>query len=162
MSGRTTETRRLVTHAHFLRAEARRCAGAGAYLAASVMIGAALEAVLLATLLEFGADELRAAGYWPTTKKGAPARGGPESWGLRELIEAAWLAGWLDIYEHFELDGENDAQVIRALRNYVHPERFVADESAKHIFTRQTYRELDSMVRNAFDASEEAREARAV
>jgi hypothetical protein len=40
------------------------CAEAGAYLAGIVMIGAALEAMLLATATTFEA-ELRAEGIWP-------------------------------------------------------------------------------------------------
>ncbi len=49
--------------------EALRCRDAKAYLAACVMLGAAIEAQLVA-MVECFPDEVRAVGAWPQWKKG--------------------------------------------------------------------------------------------
>ena len=72
--------------------EARRCAHAGCWRAALILIGSALEAGIVATAccLE---PELRQRGLWPSD--GAPAR-----WTLGQAIVLATTADWLPADSH--------------------------------------------------------------
>lgn len=69
--------------------EATRCAQAGCFHAACVMIGAALEAGLLAMVISFE-DELRDQGVWPPGERRPPTH-----WPLSALVTVARQAGWL-------------------------------------------------------------------
>jgi hypothetical protein len=77
----------LVQDAGRLYEEASRCAAAGCWRAALVLVGSALEAGLVATACRLE-PELRERGLWPRT-------GEPSKWTLGQSIELAVKAGWL-------------------------------------------------------------------
>jgi hypothetical protein len=77
---------------HF-ESEANACAKAGAYLAASVMIGAAIEAALLAACLN---DPVATrAARAKLRGKARPSREDPKRWTLNNLVNIAFSAGSL-------------------------------------------------------------------
>jgi len=154
----------LLKHARFLRREALTCGKAGAYLAAALMAGAAMEAVLLATVLESTEQGVREAGWWPRSgDKGGLVRASPRRWSLANLIDCAWLAGWLDAFEIDEIDLENEAQVLRGLRNLVaHPLLYVSDPMTPYVFDRREFRDVMVRLKLVFDATAVARKDRAV
>jgi hypothetical protein len=149
---------RLLAHAHELRREAKRCADSDAYFAACVMLGAALEANLLATVLVCEA-RLRAAGVWPKGK------GNPMRWGLGQLMELATDADWLGVFDVDGWEGENAGDALHYLRNGVHPGRFVRQiepgvfSGPFGYFNEQTYRELVELLKMTFRATAWARQS---
>jgi hypothetical protein len=111
----------LVHLAQDLHDEALKCAEAGAFRAGFVMIGAALEGILLATVLSYEV-ELRAAGHWHNTKDVL-------RWDLGELLTVAENAGWLS--EHAggadPVTVGEAARSVKWVRNLIHPGRFLRE-----------------------------------
>jgi hypothetical protein len=99
--------------------EAEKCASVRAYYAACVMIGAALEAMLL-QMCDLFEDEVAQA----VLKLPRKPKGSIEHWGLDDLIEIAVAVGWLPTRRGLDLAepgiGEL-AHLIRRLRNLSHP-----------------------------------------
>lgn len=119
--------------------EAHRCRDSKAYLAGCVMMGAALEASLLAFVSCYPDEVLR------STR--APAKRGAikplSQWSLAELLEVAKEQGWLP--SSLSLDEEWNgkkaqigdwAEVLRQIRNLVHPARHMLDFPRKRITKR--------------------------
>lgn len=74
---------RLIAVAGDRHDEAEKCAGAGAWIAACAMVGAALESVLLVTAAN-AEDDLKARGLWPA--------GDPWRWNTRSANDwSRWL-----------------------------------------------------------------------
>jgi hypothetical protein len=119
----------LVRLAGKLHGEAQRCAVAGCWRAALILVGGALEAGITATAccLE---PELREQGLWP--------RGDPSRWSLGQVTKLAVSAGWLPTGETGEglpgkLAGEvGDAiEFLAAVRNMAtHPTAVTRHELA--------------------------------
>lgn len=109
-------------------AEAGICAKGGAYHAAAVMIGAAMEAALLFACLERLDDALVARGCLPDQER--PKSANPEDWRLYELAMVAMKAGWLPDFEVSEgtILSRRLLNMIRHLRNLVHPARHQSDD----------------------------------
>lgn len=101
--------------------EAQKCQQAEAYLAGCVMLGAALEANLVA-MVTFYPNE--AADWYkqqhPKKKSVKPLL----DWNLGELLEVANALGWLPA---------GGADVIRRQRNWAHPGRYVKDFPSSQI-----------------------------
>jgi hypothetical protein len=97
--------------------ECQKCLASGAYLAATVMMGGLLEALLVARANQLSDKKpLFAAKSTPIdhkTKKPLPL---PE-WTLRPYIDVAHEIGWIT------RSGKDVAAVLRDYRNYVHPEK---------------------------------------
>jgi hypothetical protein len=108
--------------------EALTSAGAGAFYAASVMLGAAAEARLLEALLSRPDEAQTALSRLPRAQK--PKNADPLHWSLEHMITVADAAGWLGVIE----DGEVGANVsswllaVRNLRNLLHPGRHARDK----------------------------------
>jgi hypothetical protein len=81
------EFRELVVVTEALFDEADRCAGAGFWRAAVLLLGEGVEAGLVATLACFE-PELRAQGAWRS-------KGAPTTWTLGQALQVARAAGWL-------------------------------------------------------------------
>ena len=110
---------------HF-ESESDACAKVGAYLAASVMIGAAIEAALLfACLNDPGATSSARA---KLSKEAKPKGSDPKRWNLKSLIEIALAAGWLPDSKIGDiiLRSEHLIDMMRELRNSVHPSRHLS------------------------------------
>jgi hypothetical protein len=122
--------------------EAKVCADAGAHVAACVLVGAALEAVLLVTAANAEPD-LRARDRWPS--------GDPLRWHLGRLLRLATEEGWFEPTDDLALAEAADG--VRYVRNLVHPGAFVrempADMSVYERLARGVYRVLE----HVFDAS---------
>ena len=108
-------------------AEAGICARGGAYHAAAVMIGAAMETALLFVCLERRDDALTARGCLPDHER--PKSANPENWRLSELTMVAMKAGWLRDFEVSEgtILSRRLLDMMRYLRNLVHPARHLSD-----------------------------------
>jgi hypothetical protein len=81
-------------------AEAERCQGAGAYMAAIIMLGSLLEGVLIAAIQERPHAELR-----------RPIESTP----LQDLINVAHKEHWI------QFDAHRGSDILRQYRNLVHP-----------------------------------------
>lgn len=97
--------------------ECRKCLHGGAHLAATVMMGGLLEALLVAranTLRDKGPlFKCKATPIDEKTKKPLDLR----EWTLRPYIDVAFELGWIS------RSGKDIAAVLRDYRNYVHPEK---------------------------------------
>lgn len=118
------------------RREAERCRSAKAHLAGSVMLGAWVETVLL-IYSDKCRDEIGAAGLVPKigTKGKALLK-----WTLAELLRNAQVLDWLPSGR--ETDGSltlrnakvgDYAEIIRTIRNLLHPGRYVSDHRQKRV-----------------------------
>jgi hypothetical protein len=116
--------------------EARKCMDSKAYLAGCIMMGAALEASLLAFANCYSSEALRSSNA--PTKRGniKPLA----EWRLQELLAVAKDQGWLQ--SSLSLDEEWNgkkaqigdwAEVLRQIRNLIHPVRHMLDFSRKRI-----------------------------
>lgn len=125
-----TATDHLVQDAGRLYEEASRCAAAGFWRAALVLVGAALEAGLVATACRLEHD-LREQGLWPST-------GEPSRWTLGQSIELAIKAGWLpaqrpggDLFASLDGDVGDAVEFLNRVRTMaVHPAAITRDAIA--------------------------------
>ena len=101
--------------------EAKICAEGGAYHAAAVMIGSAIEAALLFACLNRRDDALHARNRLPARER--PNRANPKRWSLHELAVVAGEAGWLPNFKVAEgtLRSRPLLDMMRDLRNLAHP-----------------------------------------
>ena len=107
--------------------EAGICAEGGAYHAAAVMIGSAIEAALLSACLEHRDDALNARDRLPNCER--PNGDNPKKWRFVDLVLVADEAGWLPDFE--VEDGTLSTRLLldmtRNLRNLVHPVRHLSN-----------------------------------
>jgi hypothetical protein len=124
------------------RREAERAAEGKAYLAACVMAGSGLEALLMVMVNGYPDDLVAVADKLPKHK------GGPKpllKWSLAELLRVAKLAGWLPA--GMELDDDwsrrkakigDYAEVVRMTRNLLRPAVYI-EEHYKQRITKKYY-----------------------
>ena len=133
------------------RRESSRCVKSGANLAACIMSGAALEVLLMLAVSVFS-DEAAATGQLPK-KKNAPKP--LLDWNLGELLLVAKAAGWLpaglsltDKWDHRKAKLGDYSEVVRMIRNLLHPARYIEDNFKKRITKKhpQFCREILSLV----------------
>lgn len=94
--------------------EARLCIQAGAYLAATVMMGSLLEALLLARVnSSVDKSPVFKAKTAPKDRSGNPLQ--LREWTLRHYIDVAHELGWI------RQSARDVGEVLRDYRNYVHP-----------------------------------------
>jgi hypothetical protein len=133
--------------------EATRCARADCLLAASVMVGAMLEAVLLVMTMAFE-TALKGQGLWPTKEKRPPSR-----WGLEKLIDVALGAGWLEVDDPTGDENAVTRGEIRQVMTFVlnlrnaaaHPGRHARESRANGIVDKEAYDLAYTVARKAFD-----------
>ena len=108
--------------------EAEISAKGGAYHAATIMIGAAMEAALLFACLNRPDDALNARNCLP--KRDRPKSANPEDWGLSALTRVAGKAGWLSDVEVAEgtILSRRLIDMMRYLRNLIHPARHLSED----------------------------------
>ena len=118
------------------RKEARKCMDAKSYIAGCVMIGAALEADLIA-MCECYSDEIPEE-LIPKQKNGNPKH--LSKWSFFELLQVARKCGWLPA--RIELGDEWDqkkahigdyAVALKDIRNLVHASRYIEDFSGSRM-----------------------------
>ena len=108
--------------------ETRRCISAEAYLAATVMMGGLLEALLLARIQKMPdkAPLFRGATA-PKDSAGEP-RSKLKDWKLQDFIRIAHRLGWIT------RSARDIGSVLRDYRNYIHPEK---ERSENPTFSQQ-------------------------
>jgi hypothetical protein len=126
--------------------EALRCEAAKAYLAGCVMLGSALETVLI-IMVDLDADEVEKTGRIPTSKgKAKPLL----KWDLAELLKVAKAAGWLP--SALDLDGDwnwrkakvgDYAELVRMMRNLAHPARYLQDHTGRRVTSKYLQRQFE-------------------
>jgi len=102
--------------------EAERAEQAGAFLAASVMLGSAIEARLIVTCLENEEKVKETLKNLQLTNKELKSKN-PATWSLDILIKICSAAGWIPDYKagDFTFSGSKMAEFLRSTRNQVHP-----------------------------------------
>jgi len=120
--------------------QAHKCMNTKAFLAGCIMIGAALEALLLAFANCYPEEALNSKAA-PTTKRGKVKP--LVRWSLAELLAVAKKEGWLPsrLAQGEEWDEKKAhigdyAEALREARNLVHPIRYVLDFPHKRITKR--------------------------
>ena len=119
--------------------EASKCEEAKAFLPGCVMLAAALEAALIAMVHCF-ADEVAGC-------KTAPHVNGAVKpvlkWRLVELLRVAKTLGWLpaglrleEAWQQKRASIGDHAEVLRILRNLVHPAAYVAEHDGKRVISK--------------------------
>ncbi|MCI5179687.1 MAG: hypothetical protein D3911_10310 [Candidatus Electrothrix sp. AW3_4] len=126
--------------------DAKRAAGAKAFSAAVVLLGAALEGILLVRCLKSKDEAAKVSRELPRKKR---PRNPVDciSWTFNNLIEVCSSAGWLPQVstDYGKLNSKELANFLRRLRNNIHPGRYCKDrpwiEIDKHdfIYTYSVY-----------------------
>jgi len=117
--------------------ETERCRKANAYLAGCVTSGAELETALLMMVNAFP-DEATVTGKVPHRNKAVKPL---LEWNLAELLQVAKVAGWLPSALEYGKDDWNAkvaaigdyAELVRELRNFAHPARYLEDHYRKRV-----------------------------
>ena len=127
------ELERLSTVKNQFEGEAVICARGGAYHAAVVMIGAAMEATLLLACMSRREEALNARDRLPVDKR--PDRANPRRWTLHELVFVADEAGWLPDFDVPDgtLHSPPLFDMMRKLRNLVHPNCHLSDSRIANV-----------------------------
>lgn len=123
-------------------AEAEISAQGGAYHAAVVMIGAAIEATLMFACLNRPDNAQNARDRLPADKR--PKRSSPKRWNLQELMLVAKEAGWLPDYQLLARTSPTPAPVamvqssslvdtVRKIRNLVHPRWHLSNRKVANV-----------------------------
>ena len=126
--------------------EAIRCEEAKAYLAGCVMLGSALETVLI-LMIDVHSLEAENTGKVPNSN------GKPKpllKWDLAELLTVAKAAGWLPT----ALDLNDDwnwrrakvgdyAELVRMMRNLAHPARYLKDHHGRRVTNKYLQRQFE-------------------
>jgi hypothetical protein len=107
--------------------EAYRCMDAGAWRGAMILIGATVEAAMLAAIVRLE-QSLRRDGYWPDDKSN------PMSWPFSKLVKVSKAAGWLTPVtpsadsEAVGYDVNDAIRHVETVRNLAaHPGRYARD-----------------------------------
>lgn len=141
--GEEKEFHRLQT---FYWQEALRCERARAYLAGCIMIGSALEALLILMVNAYS-EEAEQTGKFPT-RNGKPKP--LIDWNLADLLRVAKSAQWLP--SALDLDDKwssrkarvgDHAEIVRMVRNLAHPARYAADHHRGRVTRKYLQRLFD-------------------
>lgn len=126
--------------------EVKRCESAKAYLAGCVMLGSALETLLILMINAFS-EEADQTGKVPM-KKGQPKP--LLDWQFVELLRVAKAAKWLpsaldlnDDWSSRKARIGDYAEVVRQVRNLAHPARYVEDHQRKRVTAKYLQRQFD-------------------
>jgi hypothetical protein len=126
--------------------EALRCEEAKAYLAGCVMLGSALETLLMLMVDAYG-EEVKATGMIPM-RDGKPLP--LLRWDLGQLLKAAKAAGWLpsglnpsDEWSTRKAKVGDYAEVSRMTRNLAHPGRYVKDHARQRVTAKYLERQFE-------------------
>ncbi|MGB8031108.1 MAG: hypothetical protein WCF30_15765 [Terracidiphilus sp.] len=126
--------------------EAERCEEAEAYLAGCVMLGSALENILILMISLYDEDADR-------TGKVPLKNGKPKpllKWDLVELLAVAKAAGWLPAGLKLGEDWNSKkarvgdyAEAARMMRNLAHPARYLKDHPRRRVTKRYLQRQFE-------------------
>lgn len=147
------EEKEVLRLANLYKREAEKCYNAKAYLAGCVLIGAAMEAVLLSAANCF--PEIVASAKCAPKEKGKIKR--LNKWVFAELLRVAkelnWLPSGLSPEEEWNIANAeigDYVEVVRHFRNLIHPARYANDFARKRV-TKKYYEACFSVVNTAVD-----------
>lgn len=148
----TVQEAELLRLQQFYHNEVGRCRRVKAYLAACIMAGSELEASLI-LMVNIYQKEARATGVAPRREANIKPL---LEWKLVELLRVAKAARWLPSQLQYGVDDWDDeraqagdyAEVVREMRNFVHPSAYMEDHFKKRV-TRQHL----NWILNAVDAA---------
>ncbi len=122
-----SETEQVYAAQKLLEVEAEKCAKGGAYYAANVMIGSAMEAALLTACLKHLDEALSAKDRLPKSEQ--PERENPKRWRFAELARIATEAGWLPdfVVGDRRVCSQSLVETLRCVRNLAHPAKHLSD-----------------------------------
>lgn len=140
------EAKELYRLATFYWQEALRCEQAKANLAGCVMLGSALETLLI-LMVDCFPEEAEATGHCPVTRgKLRPLL----EWNLAELLRVAKAAKWLPATQNLPAGWNSRkarigdyAEVVRKVRNLAHPTRYLEDHFRKRVTRKYLQRQFD-------------------
>jgi hypothetical protein len=140
------EEKELHRLSRFYWQEALRCQKPKAYLAGCVMLGSALETLLILMVNVFS-DEVEQTGKIPL-KKGKPKP--LLEWQFVELLRVAKAAQWLPSALNLEDRWNNRkarigdyAEVVRQVRNLAHPARYAEDHHGRRVTRKDLQRQFE-------------------
>ena len=127
--------------------EALRCEKAKAYLAGCILLGSALETLLI-LMINVYPEEAERTGKAPS-RKGAPRP--LLDWRFSDLLRVAKAANWLPAALDVDTDNWDRrkarigdyAEVVREVRDLVHPTRYVQDHHRKRVTARYLQWQFD-------------------
>jgi hypothetical protein len=126
--------------------EALRCEESKAHLAGCVMLGSALETILI-LMVNVYSEEAEQTGKVPM-KKGQPKP--LLEWQFVELLRVAKAAQWLpstlnpdDRWSNRKARIGDYAEVVRQVRNLAHPARYAADHYRSRVTAKYLKRQFD-------------------
>ena len=124
--------------------EAEKCAKGGAYYAATVMIGSAMEAALLSACLKHLDHVMYVRDLMSKSER--PRRENPKRWSLVDLERVAAAAGWLPdfVVGDRRVSSRSLVDELRSLRNLAHPSLHLTDAinrdmESKYAIARAAY-----------------------
>jgi len=132
--------------------EANKCYEAKAYFAGCVMLGSALESILLVMVSQYP-EEIN-------TLKKFPKRSGkvfaPVEWTLSDLLNVAAELNWLPrkFKKTEEREKDDDARIIQEIRNLVHPGKYLRSNPALDITEQHfsnSFAMLDAIIERLHD-----------
>ena len=133
--------------------EAKKCLGAKAYLSGCVLMGAAMEAILLSSANCF--PKIVASAKHAPKMKGKIKR--LDKWKLMELLTVAKEFNWLpsglspeDEWNSANAKIGDYVDVVRKIRNLIHPVRYL-DDFGRKIFTKKYLKACFVIVDTAID-----------
>jgi hypothetical protein len=140
------EEQELYRLSSFYWKEAGRCEGAKAYLAGCIMLGSALETLLI-LMVNCYAEEAANTKRLPTSRgKVKPLL----DWNLGELLSVAKAANWLPAGLALGNDWDSKkaqvgdyAEVVRMVRNLAHPGRYRKDHMEKKVTRKYLQRQFE-------------------
>src|SRR5580704_5684325 len=130
-----------------------RCAAADAYLPACIMLGSALETLLLVFAGRFSEEALST----EAAKKYKLHEKHVLKWNFNELLDVAYNAGWLpaaaatnDPEELKKIDLASFGHVVRRVRNLVHAAKYLKEMKGKDVtpaFLRSCFQDIPRCLR---------------
>ncbi len=127
--------------AFLYRKEARKCSFFRAHLSGCILIGAAFEALLLASINSFPEYVIESNNAPRTRNKKIKAL---KKWTLGELINVSKEIGLLTTpnlensnWQNIEVNPENYYEVVQKTRNLVHPVKYMDEVGKKRITKKQ-------------------------
>ncbi len=141
------EEKELYRLQRFYWREALRCEESKAYLAGCAMLGSALETILILMINIYG-DEAEQTGKVPMYKGNIKPL---LSWKFIELLRVAKAAGWLPSQLNLNKDQWSSrkarigdyAEIVRIVRNLVHPASYASDHYRSRITATYLKRQFD-------------------
>jgi hypothetical protein len=125
----------------YYESEARISGASGAYSAAIISLGSALEGLLLLRCLQSQDKAIRIASALPTP----PKDNNITRWRFETLIETCLAAGWLPTIQTENMDFKADAlaNILRDMRNNAHPGRILRSNPWVRVEQRDYHRAED-------------------